>query len=256
MMEAHKSELVARAAVVIGIGIVLYSMPRSRAPVVDGGRISVSTIAADMEAGSHELTVSGYSGTKGHGVGNCLRSAPFSVGGHSWCIQYHPDGLDADNAGFISVYVEHAHHGCTGSVIAQVQFHLLDQMGEPVPAYTLTTAKHDFSHDGSSWGFSKYIARVALEGSIVKDDSFRMRFHVTVFKIRAETTAVHFAAAPSADLHRDLGGLLKSELGADVTFMVGGRTFAAHRDVLGAHSPVFKAELFDTMRGKEAADEI
>ncbi|CAL4916797.1 unnamed protein product [Urochloa decumbens] len=42
--------------------------------------------------------------------------------------------------------------------------------------------------------------------------------------------------------------LLLTENGADVVFEVGSQTFAAHRCVLAARSPVFKAELFGTMK--------
>ena len=49
-------------------------------------------------------------------------------------------------------------------------------------------------------------------------------------------------------MHRNLGDLLLSEKGADVVFDVGGQTFAAHRCVLAARSPVFSAELLGTMK--------
>ncbi|XBI95008.1 hypothetical protein VPH35_031553 [Triticum aestivum] len=41
--------------------------------------------------------------------------------------------------------------------------------------------------------------------------------------------------------------MLKGGEGADVTFTVGGQSFLAHRCVLAARSPVFKAELFGKM---------
>nr|TKW00636.1 hypothetical protein SEVIR_8G124200v2 [Setaria viridis] len=45
-------------------------------------------------------------------------------------------------------------------------------------------------------------------------------------------------------LPKDLGRLLATKEGADVDFEVGGMVFAAHRCVLAARSPVFKADLF------------
>jgi len=53
---------------------------------------------------------------------------------------------------------------------------------------------------------------------------------------------------PPSSLHQHLGDLLLAEKGADVVFDVGGQTFAAHRCVLAARSPVFSAELFGTMK--------
>ncbi|KAJ1295545.1 hypothetical protein BS78_01G232600 [Paspalum vaginatum] len=62
-----------------------------------------------------------------------------------------------------------------------------------------------------------------------------------------------FVSVPPSDLHQHLGGLLLTEKGADVVFDVGGQTFAAHRCVLAARSPVFSAELFGTMMESDPA---
>nr|XP_025877531.1 uncharacterized protein LOC107279274 [Oryza sativa Japonica Group]ABA94831.1 retrotransposon protein, putative, unclassified [Oryza sativa Japonica Group] len=48
-------------------------------------------------------------------------------------------------------------------------------------------------------------------------------------------------------MHRHLGSLLSGGHGADITVQVGDETFAAHRCVLAARSPVFTAELFGPM---------
>lgn len=53
---------------------------------------------------------------------------------------------------------------------------------------------------------------------------------------------------PPSDLKQHLSGLLLTERGADVVFEAGGETFAAHRCVLAARSPVFSAELFGSMK--------
>jgi speckle-type POZ protein len=53
---------------------------------------------------------------------------------------------------------------------------------------------------------------------------------------------------PSArGLNKHLGELLQSETGADVTFTVFGESFAAHKVVLAARSPIFMAEFFGGM---------
>nr|CAB3481476.1 unnamed protein product [Digitaria exilis] len=46
---------------------------------------------------------------------------------------------------------------------------------------------------------------------------------------------------------KHLGTLLDTADGKDVSFSVGGETFHAHRAVLAARSPVFKAELLGSM---------
>ncbi|CAN6209270.1 unnamed protein product [Urochloa humidicola] len=51
-------------------------------------------------------------------------------------------------------------------------------------------------------------------------------------------------------LPADLGRLLETKAGSDVSFEVGGRVFAAHKLVLAARSPVFMADFFGTAKEK------
>ncbi|PNT68444.1 BTB/POZ and MATH domain-containing protein 1 [Brachypodium distachyon] len=62
-------------------------------------------------------------------------------------------------------------------------------------------------------------------------------------------------AGPSAvgQLGSHLGGLLDNDLTSDVSFLVGGETVKAHRAVLAARSPVFKAALFGPMAEAQMA---
>ncbi|BAH94888.1 Os10g0425500 [Oryza sativa Japonica Group] len=68
----------------------------------------------------------------------------------------------------------------------------------------------------------------------------------------ADPPAVVDVAVPLPELNRDMEALLQSEEGADVTFEVGGESFAAHRCVLAARSSVFRAELFGAMKESTA----
>jgi speckle-type POZ protein len=62
------------------------------------------------------------------------------------------------------------------------------------------------------------------------------------------TTVKKLVGVPlPSDIGAHLGRLLAAGHGADVAIHVGGETFAAHRCVLAARSPVFMAELFGPM---------
>ena len=65
-----------------------------------------------------------------------------------------------------------------------------------------------------------------------------MECTVTVFR---DLKAIRL---PASDMHKDLCKLLRSRAGADVTFTVSGESFAAHKSILAARSPVFRAEFF------------
>lgn len=54
-------------------------------------------------------------------------------------------------------------------------------------------------------------------------------------------------SVPASDLGNHLGDLLHCTDGSDVSSSVGGKTFCAHRAVLAARSPVFKAQLLGSM---------
>uniref|UniRef100_A0A0A9F2J5 BTB domain-containing protein n=1 Tax=Arundo donax TaxID=35708 RepID=A0A0A9F2J5_ARUDO len=69
-----------------------------------------------------------------------------------------------------------------------------------------------------------------------------------------ETTTV--VVVPPSDMHRHFGDLLSSKECADVKFRVGSETFSAHRLVLAARSPVFKAELYGRMKESVTSDVI
>lgn len=94
------------------------------------------------------------------------------------------------------------------------------------------------------------------------DDCFTVRCYVTVIKeFRTEDAGAAAppaaaAAAPLSDLHQNLGELLAFGEGADVAFMVGGETFAAHRCVLASRSPVVREKLFGPAKESTTASVI
>ncbi|XP_066351179.1 BTB/POZ and MATH domain-containing protein 1-like [Miscanthus floridulus] len=212
---------------------------------------SASAIVASTESGQHLLKIDGYSGTKDVPTGSHIQSRSFRVGGHSWHICYYPNGLNSTWSDYISIYLQLDYNVPEG-VRAQYTFSLLDHGGKPVPRYTLGS-EQTFRDLG--WGYATFIKRDELEKSEhLKDDRFAIRCDFTVvtskeiqtMDVDIDTGAIPqppVVVVPPSDLHRHLGGLLVTGEGADVTFEVDTRTFAAHRCVLMARSPVFHAEL-------------
>ncbi|XP_062224688.1 BTB/POZ and MATH domain-containing protein 1-like [Phragmites australis] len=228
-----------------------------------GGKLerSASVIIADAMIGCHILKIDGYSRTKGTPTGEFIKSHPFTMGGHCWCIRYYPNGYDSESADYISVFLI-LNESVTKAVKAQHKFSFVDDVEEQTLSLTSEDI-HDFkSHHG--WGQKTFIKREALEKSKhLKDDSFMVRCDVTIInKIHTEeipmaeaATVPTFVSVPPSDLHQHLGDLLQTNKDADVVFEVGGETFTAHRCVLGARSPVF-SKLFGAMKESCAAGAV
>ncbi|XP_052168939.1 BTB/POZ and MATH domain-containing protein 1-like [Oryza glaberrima] len=222
---------------------------------------SASAIVVDTEtgvSGYHLLKIGCYSRTKATTpTGSFLRSSQFTVGSHRWRINYYPNGESADCADYISLYLSLDEKATKNvKVKAQFQFQIsfTDKVEKP---HSLASAEVN-TYGGESfwsWGCPKFIKRDGFEKSKdLRDDSFTIRCDVAVIgEIRTEITTTTFVSVPPSELNQQFGNLLETEKGADVVFEVGDETFAAHRCVLAARSPVFNAELYGLMKEGNAA---
>ncbi|KAM0848514.1 hypothetical protein ACQ4PT_054347 [Festuca glaucescens] len=169
------------------------------------GRLSqsASSIVARPVNGFHLLRIDGYSHTKTVLPGQKLSSQQFTVGGHSWQIDYYPNGRDAaakPNA--ISVYLQHIDHTQQHlQVQARYKFSLLDHDG--IPAYELPAETGSFTsvppqvspyyhngvmvneEQGPVCGHEEFIAWEDLERRehLIRDDSNVIRCDVGVTQI-------------------------------------------------------------------------
>jgi speckle-type POZ protein len=172
------------------------------------------------------------------------------VGGHRWRIRYYPNGNKPETKDYISLYLL-LDDSVAKAVKAQFKFRFVGDVAEQL----LILGGLDNFESHTSWGYPKFIKKEDLEASKhLRDDSFAIRCDVVVTnELRVEevpeaTAPADSISVPPSDLHQHLGSLLLSEKGADVVFDVAGETFAAHRCVLAARSPVFSAELFGAMK--------
>ncbi|KAG0530673.1 hypothetical protein BDA96_05G207300 [Sorghum bicolor] len=186
----------------------------------DDGRAS-TTMLTEIATGWHVLKVERYSKINGLGVARRMKSCPFVVGGHTWCIAYFPD--------------RRSHRG-------HRRLHLFR------PPSRRSSCRHrKRCRQGQSCCDARFMERKEFESCYVKDDEFCIRCDVTVLSA---------AAAPPLDLRRQLGDLLAGGDGADVTLDVGGESFRAHKNVLAARSPVFMAEFFGGPHKEQVAGRV
>ncbi|KAI4382813.1 hypothetical protein MLD38_008726 [Melastoma candidum] len=211
---------------------------------------STSTSIMESVNGSHTFTISGYSLAKGMGPGKYISSDVFTVGGYDWAMYFYPDGKNAeDTMMYVSVFIALASDGT--DVRALFELTLVDQSGKgkhKVHSHfdrALESGPYSLKYRGSMWGYKRFLRRTALETSdYIKDDKIIMHCTVGVVRNRVEGPKMYSIPLPPSNMGQGLKNLLESEVGSDVTFVVGDEKFRAHKLILAARSHVFRAQFF------------
>ncbi|XP_012088619.1 BTB/POZ and MATH domain-containing protein 3 isoform X2 [Jatropha curcas] len=216
----------------------------------DFDKESCSKSVNETVNGSHQFTIKGYSLAKGMGAGKCISSDIFTVGGYDWAIYFYPDGKNPeDSSMYVSVFIALASEGT--DVRALFELTLVDQSGNgkhKVHSHfdrALESGPYTLKYRGSMWGYKRFFRRTTLENSdYIKDDCLLMNCTVGVVRTRLVGPKQCFITIPPSDMGQGLKELLESEVGCDIAFQVGDETFKAHKLILAARSPVFRAQFF------------
>ncbi|KAK1271806.1 BTB/POZ and MATH domain-containing protein 3 [Acorus gramineus] len=211
---------------------------------------SSSRSVSETVNGSHSFTIKGYTLVKGMGAGKYMSSDTFTVGGYDWAIYFYPDGKNPeDSSMYVSVFIALASDGT--DVRALFELTLLDQSGKgkhKVHSHfdrALESGPYTLKYRGSMWGYKRFFRRSALETSdFLKDDCLSMHCTVGVVRTRVEGPRLFSIPVPPTDMGQSFKELLDSGIGSDIVFEVGEETFKAHKLVLAARSPVFRAQFF------------
>ncbi|KAI3963812.1 hypothetical protein MKX01_017050 [Papaver californicum] len=238
---------------------VYYNLIRNRTH--QAIRRQVEETIYETVNGSHEYMIKGYSLAKGIGVGKFMTSRRFTVGGHDWIIRFYPDGDNQANHEYVSLYIEIVNHGKVnhGKVRATFEFKLLDQSGKGKHGVHITSnGARTFNKAGGNKsgarGHGQYMKRSKLErSSYLKDDILRIHCTVGVVQTRVQEEKRYVIPVPPSDMNQNLKGLLESEIGYDITFHVGDEFFKAHKSILAARSPVFRAQFFGLVGNPDKA---
>ncbi|KAF3339063.1 BTB/POZ and MATH domain-containing protein 1 [Carex littledalei] len=197
--------------------------------------------------GRHSFEVQSYAHTKGRGIGKYILSRTFFIGGYAWTIKYYPHGASKEFSDYMSVYLEFKSQ--IGEPRTSYSFSLLDYTsGEAV--YTKKSEPHTFKTSINGWGFPNFLETKIFEASkCLRQDSLTIICDLTVIKdpVTYDNVPITVSVPPS-NIHEQLGGLLLKKIGVDITVEVGGKSFHAHKFILAASSPVFKALLFGQMK--------
>lgn len=88
----------------------------------------------------------------------------------------------------------------------------------------------------------------------LKDDCLVMHCTVGVVKTRFEGSK-EGVVVPISDMGRDFKDLFESQVGCDIVFKVKSESFRAHKLILAARSPVFRAQFFGLV-GDPSLEEV
>jgi speckle-type POZ protein len=229
--------------------------------------LSASKFVSRQATGSHVFQIDTYAQARRTiAMGEKIRSEKFSVGGHDWRVECYPNGFPGYD-GFISLYVNHASHAKTGDTTAKFGFSILDRSCWKPSCTKFSDEPHGFTSTVISWGWGKFIKHEDLDKEKhLKDDCLSILCDVSVTGLRADDhtevaeqepePALLVPASPPFDLHGPIGEVTWNKQKPDLKIEAGGETFAVHRWVLEARSPVFKADLSLASAGSEGAAEL
>lgn len=196
------------------------------------------------------FVVKGYSLAKGLGAGRYISSDTFTVGGYDWAVYFYPDGKNPeDNAMYVSVFIALASDGI--DVRALFKLEMKDQSGKGKDKMhshfdrVKENGPYALKYRGSMWGFKRFYRRHQLELSdYLRDDYLEFHCTVGVVKCHVECPKQYLIHVPPSEMGQNLKKLLDDELASDIILKVGDETYNAHKLILAARSPVFKAQFF------------
>ncbi|TVU50160.1 hypothetical protein EJB05_01520 [Eragrostis curvula] len=169
----------------------------------------------------------------------------WEVDGYEWEIRFYPRNLGSDdgydNLALELVFLSEARGN---HVKASLSYRLLDPSGIHQPSAEKISPSKSFLRPSDSSGKLRIMTRTAPKSSGYLNMNGSV-FVLCVLVVHKDPGAI---PKQSPDLQKDLCQLLRSEAGADVTFIVSGEHLAAHKNILAARSPVFMAEFFGQMK--------
>ncbi|CAN6329142.1 unnamed protein product [Urochloa humidicola] len=172
----------------------------------------------------------------------------WNIDGSEWAVVLHPCNRHPNiRSDYVSLKLIFLSEARVNKLTANLRCRLVDQRGNPYPSEERVSMPAYFQRPSDSSGTFWLMSRDDINKSgFIIGGSLSIECAITVLK---DPMAI---PVPSSNLPQHLGELLENSAGADVTFDVSGGSFTAHKNVLAARSPVFKAEFFGEMLEKNS----
>nr|XP_042126360.1 speckle-type POZ protein-like [Peromyscus maniculatus bairdii] len=193
---------------------------------------------------SYMWTISNFHSIVEERLGS-LRSPTFSIEANDkWCLTVHPNGLDEVSADYLSVNLILLSY-LKSHVWTKFQFWIINDEGDKTE--TMRSLKAFKFMPGHGCGFKKYILRDFLLSHaprLLPHDQLTLLCIVS--KVQDSVSISDWnrkpgIQVPSCTLADELGELWENSQFTNCCLVVAGQEFRAHKAILAARSPVFRA---------------
>ncbi|KAL3222422.1 hypothetical protein MRX96_004887 [Rhipicephalus microplus] len=171
-----------------------------------------------------------------------------------WCLKLYPEGQYEDSKDYLSLFLLLV--SCNKSEVhAKFKFSIINAKKEETKLMESQRAYRFVQ--GKSWGFTKFLPRDFLldeANGLLPDDKLTLYCEVSVVvdtvNISGQNNVNQFKV-PKCQLSGDFGCLFESQKFSDVILSVNSHELYAHKAILAARSPVFKAMFEHEMKEKK-----
>ncbi|XP_034356841.1 TD and POZ domain-containing protein 1-like [Arvicanthis niloticus] len=194
----------------------------------------------------YEWTISNFSFCMG-GIRNRITSPVFSLKANeevNWCLRVYPNGVDEESKDYLSVFLVMLSHP-ESPVWAKFDFWIVNCQGEKFQCMKSPKVVSFLQHQQR--GFKKFILQDPLlcnPNWLLPEDQLTLCCKVSIVGDFFSIPGQNMKPAIKDSRHRlkdDLGELWEKSLFTDCCLVVGGHEFRAHKAILAARSPVFRA---------------
>ncbi|XP_032752675.1 TD and POZ domain-containing protein 1-like [Rattus rattus] len=161
-----------------------------------------------------------------------------------WCLRIHPNGVDEESKDYLSVYLWLL--SCPESPVwATFQFWIINAQVEKYQIIKVPNVLNFLPNQ--QWGHKKFIFQDFLlfyRHCLLPEEQLTMCCKVCIVGpsfSRPEQNMTPSIRDPRKTLAEDLGELWENSFFTDCSLVVAGQEFRAHKAILAARSPVFRA---------------
>ncbi|XP_057649837.1 speckle-type POZ protein-like [Chionomys nivalis] len=196
---------------------------------------------------SYRWTISNFSFCLEGNLGNHIASPTFSPGANDkqkWLMKLYINGNNEQSRGYLSVFLV-LHSSPKSPIWAKFQFGIINANGEEFRIMNNQRVLRFDQNEG--WGITKFILRDFLFSTpclLLPDDKLTLCCEVSVVQDCISISEQNMQPGidvPKCTLVDDLGKLWENSRFTDCCVVVAGQEFQAHKAILAARSPVFRA---------------